>query len=85
MPSSYSSGQNYVINSNLRSLFQWGTDLEVLALVQITGHDIYIYSQHKQWVRYSPNMKQTDPKTTAFYLNNHSGAHFDPVLTSLKW
>ena len=29
---------------------------------------------------------KTNPKTaTAFYLNNHSGAHFDPMLTSYMW
>ena len=85
MPSSYSSGQDYVLKLSLRSPFCWGTDLEVLVLLQITGYDIYVHTQHKQWVRYSPNMKQTDPKTTVFYVNNHSGMHFNPVLTSLKW
>ena len=69
----------------MRNSFTWGTDLELVVLVQITGHDVFAYSQHKNWVRYSANMKHNDRRTpTAFYLNN-SGNHFDPVLTSMKW
>ena len=86
MPPTYTSGQDYVLNSNMWSPYRWGTDMEILVLLQLTGHDVHVYSQHKHWVQYSPNMKHSDPKTaTAFYLNNQSGAHFDPVLTSLKW
>ena len=70
----------------MQNSFTWGTDLELVVLVQITGHDVFAYSQHKNWVRYSANMKHDDPRTpTAFYLNNSSGNHFDPVLTSMKW
>ena len=70
----------------MQSPYHWGTDTEVLVFSQLTGHDVYVFSQHKHWVRYSPNMKHSDPKTmTAFYMNNQSGAHFDPVLMSMKW
>ena len=66
--------------------FVWGTDLEVYVFCLITGQDVYVYSQHKNWNHFSVNLKQSDPKTsTAFYLNNSTGIHFDPVLTSLKW
>ena len=80
LPSIYTSGQDYVLNLNMQSPFHWGTDTEVLVFSQLAGHDEYVYSQHNHWVRYSPNMKHSDPKTvTTFYLNNQSGAHFDLV------
>ena len=42
-------------------------------------------SNTKNWNHFSVNLKQSDPKTsTAFYLNNSTGNHFDPVLTSLN-
>ena len=86
IPPEYSSGKDYVEKKNMHNSFVWGNDLEVYVFCLITGHDVYVYSQHKNWNRFSVNLKQSDPKTsTAFYLNNSSGNHFDPVLTSLKW
>ena len=79
-------GKEYVEKERMRNCFTWGTELEIVVLSQISGHDVFAYTQHKNWVRYSANMKCDDPRTpTAFYLNNSSGNHFDPVLTSRKW
>ena len=53
------------------SPYHWGTDMEILVFSQLTGHDVYVYSHHKHWVHYSPNMNHSDSKaTTDFYLNN---------------
>ena len=82
----YVSGKEYVEKERVQNSFTWSTDLELVVLAQITGHDVFTYSKHKNWVRYSVNMKHNDPKTpTAFYLNNSSGNHFNPVLASIKW
>ena len=51
LPSISTSGQDYVLNLNMWSLYCWGTDTEVLVFSQLTGHDVYVYSQHKHWVR----------------------------------
>ena len=86
IPPQYSSGKDYVEKKNMWNSFVWGTDLEICVFCLITGHDVSVYSQHKNWNHFSVNLKQSDPKTlTAFYLNNSTGNHFDPVLTSLKW
>ena len=86
IPRLYTSGKEYVEKERMRNCFTWGTELEIVVLSQISGHDVFAYTQHKNWVRYSANMKYDDPRTpTAFYLNNSSGNHFDPVLTSRKW
>ena len=86
IPPEYSSRKDYVEKKIMHNSFVWGTNLEVYVFCLIIGHDVYVYSQHKNWNRFSVNLKQSDPKTsTAFYLNNSSGNHFDPVLTSLKW
>ena len=86
IPTLYKSGKEYVEKERMRNCFTWCTDLEIVVLSQISGHDVFAYTQHKNWVHYSANMKYDDPRTpTAFYLNNSSGNHFDPVLTSRKW
>ena len=74
-----------MLKKNMWNSFVWGTDLEVYVFCLITRHDVYVYSQHKNWNCFSINLKQSDPRTsTAFYSNNSTGNHFDPVLTSLK-
>ena len=86
IPRLYTSGKEYVEKERMQNCFTWGTELEIVVLSQISGHDVFAYTQHKNWVHYSANMKYDDPRTpTAFYLNNSSGNHFDPVLTSRKW
>ena len=85
IPRLYTGGKEYVEKERMRNCFTCGTELEIVVLSQISGHDVFAYTQHKNWVWYSANMKY-DPRTpTAFYLNNSSSNHFDPVLTSRKW
>ena len=86
IPRLYTSGKEYVEKERMQNCFTWGTELEIVVLSQISGYDVFAYTQHKNWVCYSANMKYDDPRTpTAFYLNNSSSNHFDPVLTSMKW
>ena len=86
IPPIYVSVKEYIEKERMQNSFTWGTDLELVVLAQITGHDVFAYSQHKNWVRYSANMKHDDPRTpTAFYLNKSSRYHFNPVLTLMKW
>ena len=35
MPSMYTSGQDYVLNSNMQSLYRWGTDMEILVFFTV--------------------------------------------------
>ena len=68
IPSEYSSGKDYVEKKKHAQQLCMGTDLEVFVFCLIAGHDVYVYSQHKNWVRFSKNLKQSDPKTsTAFF------------------
>ena len=57
IPSQYSSGKDYVEKTNIRNSYVWGTDLEVFVFCLITGHDVYVYREHKNWVRFSKNLK----------------------------
>ena len=51
VPRIYASGKEYVEKERMQNSFTWGTDLELVVLAQITGHDVFAYSQHKNWVR----------------------------------
>ena len=85
IPSQYSSEKDYV-EKNMHNSYVWVLIWKFFVYCLITGQDVYVYSQLKNWVWFSKNLKQSDPKTsTIFYLNNVTGNHFDPVLTSLKW
>ena len=57
IPSQYSSGKDYVEKTNMHNSYVWGTDLEVFVFCLITGHDVYVYREHKNWVRFSKNLK----------------------------
>ena len=57
IPLQYSSSKDYVEQKNMWNSFVWGTDLEVYVFCLITGHDVYIYSQHKNWNHFSINLK----------------------------
>ena len=50
----------------------WGTEVELIAYAQISGFDIYVYTQNNDWLQYGcciPN--DGDEKSEhAFYITN---------------
>ena len=60
----------------------WGTEVEIIALAQLSGHDIYVFAQNK-WLRYPHCISDNDEKSEcAFFLSNALGCHFDPVFNA---
>ena len=47
IPRLYTSGKEYVEKEQMQNCFTRGTDLELVVLAQITDHDVFAYSQHK--------------------------------------
>ena len=46
----YKSGKDYVVASGMCNFTTWGTEVEIIALAQISGFDIYIYTQNNDWL-----------------------------------
>ena len=46
----YKSGKDYVVASGMCNFTTWGTEVEIIALAQISGFDIYIYTQNNNWL-----------------------------------
>ena len=53
LPTRYKIGRKYVMALNMRQFNMWGTEVEIVSFAQITGHDVYVYIEQKQWARYS--------------------------------
>ena len=62
----------------MRNFTTWGTEVEIIAFAQLTGYDVLVYMQHKEFATYRhDSMEFSDHK---FYLSNESGCPFDPIL-----
>ena len=82
LPSRFASGREYVNTSNMCNFSTWGTEVEIIALAQISGFDIYVFMQHN-WLRYSHCITDSNEKSEhAFFLSNASGCHFDPIFNA---
>ena len=56
----------------------WGTEVEIICMVQMSGTDVVVCMQHGNWAHYYAN--KSKKSNEAFYLTNSSGSHFDPVF-----
>ena len=64
----------------MRHFNTWGTEVEIVAFAQLTGFDVYVYTEQKEWTHYSHStMSECDVSDNAFYTSNDSGCHFDLV------
>ena len=80
LPSNYKSGKEYVVVSNMHSYKTWGTEVEIIAMAQITRFDILVYTVQGEWVHYKSSTTDNDHTERCFYISNKSGYHFDPVF-----
>lgn len=85
LPVKYKNGKEYIKESGRRQPFSWGTDTEIYACTIMTGYDIMVFSTQKKWLIYSKVAKGQRTSKNAIYLNNVSGNHFDPVMSSLDY
>ena len=56
----------------------WGTEVEIFAFAQLSGYDVYVYTQQREWALFNSDLDAITGK--ALYLTNEAGGHFDPVL-----
>ena len=78
----FPSGREYKNTSNMQNFTTWGTEVEIIAMAQISGFDIYVFTQHN-WLRYSHCINDMDEKSQhAFFLSNALGCHFDPIFNA---
>ena len=47
IPSQFKSGKDYIMSSGMHNFTTWGTDVEIIAMAQISGFDMYVYT--KKW------------------------------------
>ena len=80
----YKNGKDYVVASGMHNFTTWGTEVEIIALAQISGFDIYIYTQNNDWLQYASCIPNGVNKKSAcaFYISNKSGSHFNPVFVA---
>ena len=80
LPSRYKSRRKYISGLNMRHFNTWGTEIEIAAFAQLTGFDVYLYTEQKEWARYSHStVSECDVSKNDFYISNESGCHFGQV------
>ena len=52
IPPKFKSGKDYIVASNMCNFTAWGTEVEIIALAQISGFDIYVYIMNGDWLCY---------------------------------
>ena len=50
IPPKYKSGKDYITASSMCNFTTWGTEVEIIALAQISRFDIYVYTQNNDWL-----------------------------------
>ena len=52
IPDEFKSGQEYVTAKNMCTFSTWRTEVEIMALAQLSGFDVKIFTPQKQWALY---------------------------------
>ena len=73
--------KNTYKNRNMCHFHTWGTEVEIFAFAQLSIYDMYVYTQQGQWALF--NSEQDAQIEKAYYINNESGDHFNPVLNGI--
>ena len=79
IPPPYKSGKKYIVQSNMCNFHSWGTEVEIIALAQISGFDVMVYTCEGAWLRYKSFVVDHEESEWCMYLSNESGDHFNPV------
>ena len=80
IPCQYKNGNDYVKCTNMHYFTTWGTEVEIVAFAQMTSHDVIVFTEQKNWARYSHGSDHSICSTNSFYVSNVKGYHFDPIL-----
>ena len=56
IPPMYKSGKEYIVTSNMRNYHSWDTKVEIMALAQISGFDVMVYTCQGSWLRYKSSV-----------------------------
>ena len=51
IPPPYKSEKEYIVTSNMCNFCSWGTEVEIIALAQISGFDVMLYTCEGAWLR----------------------------------
>ena len=80
IPSNYKTGKEYVVVTNMHSYCTWGMEVKIIAIAQILGFDVIVYTEQGDWVHYKSSTVDHEVTAQCFYISNNSGYHFDPVF-----
>ena len=72
-------GAEYLLRTRQKNISTWATELEIYATAMLTGFPVVVYTESGQWLKYGEFGLNMSAKKQAFFLNNTSGNHFDPV------
>ena len=50
IPPQFKSGKDYIISNAMHNFSTWGTEVEIIAMAQISGFDIYVYTRNNGWL-----------------------------------
>ena len=78
IPPPYKSGKEYIVTSNMHNFCSWGTEMEIIALAQISGFDFMVYTHEGAWLIYKSSVVDHEESECCMYLSNESGDHFNP-------
>ena len=65
IPTRFASGHDYVNVNNMCKFDTWSTEVEISAFSQMSGYDIYVYTQEGKWALF--NSEQDAVTEKAFY------------------
>ena len=84
IPPMFKSGKDYIVASNMCNFTAWGTEVQIIALAQISRFDIYVYTMSGDWLHYGHSIDNGDDEKSecAFFISNESGSHFDPIFVA---
>ena len=78
IPQHYPSCEAYMQGEAMADLTTWVTEVELFACAYLCGKDIVCYS-HSRWIRYPASGNPRKPTSSAFFIANKNGNHFNPV------
>ena len=83
----FKSGKDYIVASNMHNFTAWGTEVEIIALAQISGFDIYVYTMNGDWLHYGHNIDNGDDENqnVPSLLVMNLGVTLIPFLLHEHW
>ena len=87
IPSRFKCGKDYIIANNMCNFSTWGTEVEIIALAQISGFDMYVYTKNSGWLCWGHciDIGEDEKLEHAFFMSNESRCYINPDFDACKF